>query len=132
MKSTIAAFALLCAITLPCLGQQGSTVYNGHPYFYNNGAEKQLIDDLIRQRQDIESLRQAADARDYSYRYPTPEEIAAMVKAWNDANPFISSMRMPDFSKQRIRVKKSDALDQKLAEIEMRLQKLENQRLQRP
>ncbi len=93
---------------------------------------QQQIVDLERKIQSQAAQGRASDAKDYEYRYPTSREIAAKEEAWKAANPFISSMRMPDFSTQRIRVPKSDALRHQIAQLEMRLEQLEDDRYQPP
>lgn len=110
---------------MPCLAQQGSITSGGRTYIYNNESERKLIGDLIKQRQDIDRLRQDMISKSYDYRDPTPEEIAEKVKAWNKANPFTSVRLMPNFAGQKIPVEKSEALTQKVTELEARLKQLE-------
>ena len=76
----------------------------------------------IRQRQLEESR--------YDHRSPTPEEVAAMEQKWKDENPLTFSGRMPDFSKQSIRVTKSETVSIESAQLTAKIAELENRMAQ--
>ena len=70
-------------------------------------------------------LRQLQEAQ-YEHRFPTSEEVAAMEQKWKEDNPLTFSGWMPDFSKQSIRVTKSDTVSVELAQLTAKIAELEN------
>jgi hypothetical protein len=122
-----AVFPLLCALAAPLsVAQQGSIISNGQIYLYNNESERRMAEALIRQRSELESIK----ARNYEWREPTPQEIAALENEWKEKNKFRPTHAMPDFSTRKIRVDKTEELSLKLAETESRLRELEYDRVQ--
>lgn len=115
------AFALLLATSTPGFGQQGSVISNGRIYLYNTESERRLVEGLIKQRQQIDSL----NAQSYYWRNPTPSEVAAMESDWKEKNPLLTSHRMPNFAKRKIRVDRTEELQQKISELEARLSQFE-------
>lgn len=74
----LAVVAFLCLLASPSFGQQCSIVHNGRPYLYTTDAGRQMIEELLRQQQQLEALR----SQNYFYRDPTQQEVEAMEKDW--------------------------------------------------
>lgn len=111
MKHASLLLFLVLALGPRALGQNSD---------WNKAVEMQMRDwelaTLQEQQAQVESDLQAAQGRLsaiendlYGWRDPTPDEVAAMRKEWDDANPFKTSFDRPDFTQHKIRYRRADA-----------------------
>jgi hypothetical protein len=69
---------------------------------------QQLFQQMQQELAAKESRLRDIENQLYEWRDPTPEEVESKRKDWSAANPFKTSFDMPDFAKQKIRVRRAD------------------------